>query len=190
MLNRESLIVPQFNLTSGSELMHVLICSTFVFMSRMTLMALLPRLIMLFLFVHHCLLPCSSADDVDFTYNGFQRAANLILDRSASILDEGALRLITDNNNVMGHAFFRSPLRMLDSDTVVVSFSTTFVFQIMTIGRRSGGDGLAFVVVVSKALPRAILGSCLNLTGRTPQGTSPTTSSPSSLTQSSCPVDS
>jgi hypothetical protein len=59
---------------------------------------------------------------------------------------------------------------VLDSDTVVISFSTTFVFQIMTIGRRSGGDGLAFVVVVSKAHPRACLGSCLNLHGEDTTG--------------------
>jgi hypothetical protein len=72
----------------------------------------------------------------------FQRAASLSLDGSVSILDGDTLWLIADNNNVMGHAF---------------------VFQIVTIGNWSGGDGLAFVVVLSKVLPGASLESCLSL---------------------------
>ncbi|KAK3153162.1 hypothetical protein QOZ80_2BG0168650 [Eleusine coracana subsp. coracana] len=104
-------------------------------------------------------LPCLSAD-ADFRYNGFQRAANLSLDGSASVLSGGALRLTDDKYQLTGHAFLDSAVQMrrAGDDGVVVSFSTAFVFQIVTTGSR-GGDGLAFVISPSKALlpgqPRA-----------------------------------
>jgi hypothetical protein len=50
-------------------------------------------------------LPPSFFPNVDFLYNGFQHAANLSLDASASILRGGALQLTNDSNNLMGHAF-------------------------------------------------------------------------------------
>ncbi|XP_062205821.1 L-type lectin-domain containing receptor kinase SIT2-like [Phragmites australis] len=116
----------------------------------------------------HCLLRCSA--DVDFLYNGFQRSANLSLDGSASILRGGALQLTNDSDNLMGHAFFDSPVQAVRDDTVV-SFSTAFVFDIVTVGR-GGGHGLAFVIAASKVLPGASAGQYLGLLGKNNLGNS------------------
>jgi hypothetical protein len=131
-------------------------------------MALLAHRIALFFLLARCL-PCSRAD-VDFTYNGFRDSANLSLDGSASVLRGGALRLTTDRGHLMGHAFFDSPVRMLSGDAVV-SFSTAFVFEIVTVGR-GGGAGLAFVVAASKVLPGASPGLYLGLLGQDTMGNS------------------
>jgi hypothetical protein len=123
-----------------------------------TSMALLGYLaVLLLLFLH-------SSADVDFLYSGFQHAANLSLDGSASILRSGALQLTNDSNNLMGHAFFDSPVQAV-RDGVVVSFSTAFVFDIVTIDR-TGGHGLAFVMAASKALPGANFEQFLGLLGK------------------------
>jgi hypothetical protein len=101
---------------------------------------------------------------VNFLYNGFQHAANMTLDGSASILCGGALQLSNDDNNLMGHAFLDPPVRAI-RDGVVVSFSTAFVFDIVTIDR-TGGNGLAFVMAASKALPGASVEQFLGLLGK------------------------
>ncbi|OEL28547.1 L-type lectin-domain containing receptor kinase S.4 [Dichanthelium oligosanthes] len=122
----------------------------------------------------HCLLLCCFAG-VDFIYNGFRGAANLSLDGSASVLRGGALRLTTDGNHLMGHAFFAPPVRVRlrgERDAAAaVSFSAAFVFDIVTVGR-GGGAGLAFVVSTSKALPGASPGVYLGLLGRDNMGNS------------------
>ncbi|XP_037409600.1 L-type lectin-domain containing receptor kinase SIT2-like [Triticum dicoccoides] len=108
------------------------------------------------------LVPSSAA--LSFIYNGFQHAADLSLDGSASILRGGALQLTNDSNNLMGHAFFAAPVPML-VNKAVISFSTAFVFDIVTVGR-SGGHGLAFVVAASKVLPGASDEQYLGLLGK------------------------
>uniref|UniRef100_M8BW31 Lectin-domain containing receptor kinase A4.2 n=1 Tax=Aegilops tauschii TaxID=37682 RepID=M8BW31_AEGTA len=99
--------------------------------------------------------------DVDFIYQGFQHAPNLSLDGSASVLRGGALRLTNDSERLVGHAFYGSPVALGtvgDSQSggghAVSSFSTAFVFDIVTVGT-GGGHGLAFVVAPSRALPGA-----------------------------------
>uniref|UniRef100_A0A0E0BD35 non-specific serine/threonine protein kinase n=1 Tax=Oryza glumipatula TaxID=40148 RepID=A0A0E0BD35_9ORYZ len=114
----------------------------------------------------HCFLLSSA--DVDFIYNGFRNAANLSLDGSATVLRGGALQLTNDSNNIMGHAFFDSPVQMV-SDAAVVSFSTAFVFDIVTNGSVSG-HGLAFVVAASKVLPGATAEQYLGLLGKSNMG--------------------
>jgi hypothetical protein len=125
-------------------------------------MAFLGRIAVLFLLAHCLVVPSWAA--VDFIYNGFQHAADLSLDDSASILRGGALQLTNDSTNLMGHAFFAPPVPML-VDKVVVSFSTAFVFDIVTVGR-GGGHGLAFVVAASKVLPGASAEQYLGLLGK------------------------
>ncbi|CAL4915367.1 unnamed protein product [Urochloa decumbens] len=115
--------------------------------------------------LHNWLL-CSVTADVDFLYNGFQHAADLSLDGSASILRGGALQLTNDSNNLMGHAFFNSPVQAL-SGNAVISFSTAFVFDIVTVGH-----GLAFVVAASKVLPGASAEQYLGLLGKNNLGNS------------------
>ncbi|KAM3194462.1 hypothetical protein ACQJBY_070874 [Aegilops geniculata] len=99
--------------------------------------------------------------DVDFIYQGFQHAPNLSLDGSASVLRGGALQLTNDSERLVGHAFYGSPVALgtLDDSQsggglAVSSFSTAFVFDIVTVGT-GGGHGLAFVVAPSRALPGA-----------------------------------
>jgi hypothetical protein len=121
------------------------------------------------IFLSHHRLLCSVAA-VDFLYNGFQHAAHLSLDGSASILRGGALQLTNDSNDLMGHAFFDSPVRAV-SGNAVVSFSTAFVFDIVTVGH-GGGHGLAFVVAASKVLPGASTEQYLGLLGKNTSGKS------------------
>nr|XP_034570856.1 L-type lectin-domain containing receptor kinase IV.1-like [Setaria viridis]TKV95145.1 hypothetical protein SEVIR_9G341900v2 [Setaria viridis] len=116
----------------------------------------------------HCLLP--SLAGADFVYNGFEHAANLSLDGSASVLRGGALRLTHDSNSLMGHAFFDSPVQVVRGNSVI-SFSTAFVFDIVTVDH-GGGHGLAFVVAASKALPGASYGIYLGLLGENTNGNS------------------
>jgi hypothetical protein len=131
--------------------------------------ALLGYLAALISLLPHCLV--HSLAGVDFVYNGFNHAANnLTLDGSASVLRGGALRLTNDSNNLMGHAFFDSPVQVVRGSSVV-SFSTAFVFDIVTVDH-GGGHGLAFVVTASKALPGAANGIYLGLLGEDTNGNS------------------
>ncbi|KAG8092378.1 hypothetical protein GUJ93_ZPchr0012g19098 [Zizania palustris] len=116
----------------------------------------------------HCLFPSSA--EVDFIYNDFHNAANLSLDGSATVLRDGALQLTNDSNKIMGHAFFDSPVQMVRGNAVV-SFSTAFVFDIVTVGS-GGGHGLAFVVSASKVLPGATAEQYLGLLGKNNMGNS------------------
>jgi hypothetical protein len=125
-------------------------------------MALLGHVVVLSLLAHCIVVPTSAA--VDFIYNGFQHAADLSLDGSASVLRGGALQLTNDSTNLMGHAFFAPPVPML-VNKAIVSFSTAFVFDIVTVGR-GGGHGLAFVVAASKVLPEASAEQYLGLLGK------------------------
>ncbi|KAL6905273.1 hypothetical protein ACP4OV_002874 [Aristida adscensionis] len=120
-----------------------------------------------------CLLPhfLHAFDGVDFRYNGFQNAAaNLSLNGSALVLSSGALQLTTDSKNLMGHAFLASPVQAVRGNAVV-SFSTAFVFDIVTVGP-GGGHGLAFVVSASRALPGASPEQYLGLLGKNNLGNS------------------
>ncbi|XP_047045513.1 L-type lectin-domain containing receptor kinase SIT2-like [Lolium rigidum] len=131
-------------------------------MSPASSMALHGHVVVLSLLAHCIVVPSSAA--VDFIYNGFQHAADLSLDGSASVLRGGALQLTNDSTNLMGHAFFAPPVPML-VNKAVVSFSTAFVFDIVTVGR-GGGHGLAFVVAASKVLPEASAEQYLGLLGK------------------------
>ncbi|KAE8802649.1 Lectin-domain containing receptor kinase A4.2 [Hordeum vulgare] len=113
--------------------------------------------------------------DVDFIYQGFQHAPNLSLDGSASVLRGGALQLTNDSERLVGHAFYGFPVALgaLDDShsglLTVSSFSTAFVFDIVTVGT-GGGHGLAFVVAPSRALPGASPEIYLGVLGPTTNG--------------------
>nr|CAD1827038.1 unnamed protein product [Ananas comosus var. bracteatus] len=103
----------------------------------------------------------------EFIFNGFKRASNLSLDGYAHITNDGTIQLTNETMRVMGHAFFSSPVRVLDNqqgNLSALSFSTIFVFDIITIGMGSG-HGLAFVMSPSKTLPQADSGLYLGLFG-------------------------
>ncbi|KAG1366756.1 L-type lectin-domain containing receptor kinase IV.2 [Cocos nucifera] len=106
----------------------------------------------------------SLSDNIDFTYNGFKSDTNLSLDGCAHIISNGVLQLTNNTYKVTGHAFFSSPIQLLLNTHSVtpaaISFSTTFVFDIITIGN-GGGHGLAFAMAPTKTLD----GSCCNYLG-------------------------
>ncbi|XP_020090251.1 L-type lectin-domain containing receptor kinase IV.1-like [Ananas comosus] len=112
--------------------------------------------------------PSARSSTDEFVFNGFKRASNLSLDGYARITNDGAIQLTNETMRVMGHAFFSSPVRMLDSqhkNLSALSFSTIFVFDIITADGEGGGTGLTFVMSPSKTLPQADSGAYLGLFG-------------------------
>ncbi|XP_010918288.1 L-type lectin-domain containing receptor kinase SIT2-like [Elaeis guineensis] len=108
-------------------------------------------------------LTTASAQDDDFTYNGFG-FAKLHLDGIAEIATNGLL-ILTDNTRLQakGHAFHPSPLCFRNSTTgKALSFSTSFIFAIVPKYQDLFGHGLAFVLAhsvnLSYALPSQYLG--------------------------------
>ncbi|KAJ6299858.1 hypothetical protein OIU76_020785 [Salix suchowensis] len=86
---------------------------------------------------------------------------------SASIIkSSGLLRLTNTTRNVVGQAFYSTPIQMLNtssnSSLNASSFSTTFVFQIVS-PKGKGGFGLAFTLAPSNQLPGAESGHYLGL---------------------------
>ena len=112
-------------------------------------------LVLLFLFF--CMV--AEAQDVEFLFNGFNGSeANLTLDKVSIIKPSGLLRLTNKTQYAVGHAFYSKPIQMLDtssnSSPNASSFSTTFVFQIVS-PKGKGGHGLAFALAPSNQFPGA-----------------------------------
>ncbi|KAK1275394.1 L-type lectin-domain containing receptor kinase IV.1 [Acorus gramineus] len=82
-----------------------------------------------------------------FIFNGFH-GANLSLNGVAEITSGGLLRLTNTTKRQKGHAFIPTPLRLNKSS----SFSTTFVFAIVSEDIDIGGHGIAFVLSPTTAL--------------------------------------
>ncbi|WVZ54919.1 hypothetical protein U9M48_005655 [Paspalum notatum var. saurae] len=90
----------------------------------------------------------------EFIYNGFF-GSDLSLDNQALVSD-GLLKL-TDGVSSKGHAFYTFPLNfsspeISNTSSSVPSFSTTFVFAIVSYYQGFSTDGLAFVLSSSKNL--------------------------------------
>ncbi|KAB5520065.1 hypothetical protein DKX38_024384 [Salix brachista] len=81
-------------------------------------------------------------------------------------MSSGLLRLTNKTRNVVGQAFYYKPIQMLNtssnSSRNASSFSTTFVFQIVS-PKGKGGFGLAFTLAPSNQLPGAAAGHFLGL---------------------------
>ncbi|XP_020242260.1 L-type lectin-domain containing receptor kinase S.4-like [Asparagus officinalis] len=109
----------------------------------------------------------------NFIFNGFQGASNLItLTGDARITPNGVLQLTNDTKRDVGQAFFSSPFQMLTnhiSTQQTVSFSTTFVFDIVTVGS-GGGHGFTFAISPSKTLPGGGCCQYLGLLGNKTNG--------------------
>src|SRR5664279_2283856 len=85
----------------------------------------------------------SVSQEVEFTYNGFA-GANLTLDGIAYIDSNGLLKLTNDTFlKKYGHAFHPSPIPF---GRTTSSFSTTFVFAIISEYRDLSGHGFAFFI--------------------------------------------
>ncbi|XP_038979812.1 L-type lectin-domain containing receptor kinase IV.2-like [Phoenix dactylifera] len=120
-----------------------------------------------------CLLTGISATKYDeFTYNGFLRS-ELYLDGIAEITPNGLLRVTNTTTNQQGHAFHKVPLHFKNtSDGNVYSFSTCFVFAILTEYPDVSGQGLAFVLSPTRGLPGALPKQYLGLFNTTNNGNS------------------
>ncbi|KAJ3688795.1 hypothetical protein LUZ61_017959 [Rhynchospora tenuis] len=94
----------------------------------------------------------------EFTFNGFNQA-NLTLDGSAYIESNGLLQL-TYPPQTKGHAFLPKPVQF--GNNTISSFSTTFVFAIVSAYADLSGHGIAFLISpttnLSSALPSQYMG--------------------------------
>ncbi|KAF9665263.1 hypothetical protein SADUNF_Sadunf16G0104400 [Salix dunnii] len=99
------------------------------------------------------------AQSVEFIFDGFNgNEKNLTINSASIIKSSGLLRLTNKTRYAVGQAFYSKPIQMLDtssnSSPNASSFSTTFVFQIVSPKGR-GGYGLAFTLAPSNQLPGA-----------------------------------
>uniref|UniRef100_A0A0E0G562 non-specific serine/threonine protein kinase n=1 Tax=Oryza nivara TaxID=4536 RepID=A0A0E0G562_ORYNI len=106
------------------------------------------------------------ADDGQFLYNGFA-GVNLTLYGAARITPNGLLKLTNGTVQQTGHAFYPPPVRLrrtpstktngTGNEKAVLSFSSSFVFGIVTADTQDlGGHGVVLVVA-----PRANLSTGL-----------------------------
>ncbi|KAJ0028246.1 hypothetical protein Pint_34925 [Pistacia integerrima] len=130
-----------------------------------------------FFFLLFPILAQSQTQPTSFIFQDFRQGeTNLRLDRDASIIrPSGLLRLTKRSNNVIGHAFYVNPIQMFEKNSSssaqnAYSFSTTFVFEIVSPSSGHGGYGLAFLLAPSKQLPGADSGHYLGIFNPTNDG--------------------
>ncbi|KAL1218582.1 L-type lectin-domain containing receptor kinase S.4 [Cardamine amara subsp. amara] len=84
----------------------------------------------------------------DFSFVGFKRAApNIILTGVTEIANTGAIRLITDTQRVIGHAFYSLPIRFKPTGVNrAMPFSMSFAIAMVPEFVTLGGHGLAFAI--------------------------------------------
>ncbi|XP_043706740.1 L-type lectin-domain containing receptor kinase IV.1-like [Telopea speciosissima] len=114
----------------------------------------------------------SQQEDLSFTYNGF-REANISLDGLAQITHNGLLMLTNGTKLQKSHTFYPHPLHFKNLSTGnVFSFSTTFVFAMVSEYPTIGGPGIAFVITPSMKFPGAEAGHYMGLFNATNLGNS------------------
>ncbi|XP_031248195.1 lectin-domain containing receptor kinase VI.4-like [Pistacia vera] len=118
------------------------------------------------------LFPVLALSSVEFIFNGFnetqlRNSGGLDLEEATVYKPNGALRLTNTSQNVIGHAFYSQPIQPKNS-----SFSTHFVFAIVTQTLGQGGYGLAFTIAPSTKLPGAEPEHYLGLFNRSNDGNS------------------
>ncbi|MQM01415.1 hypothetical protein Taro_034178 [Colocasia esculenta] len=103
------------------------------------------------------------ADHANFTFNGF-RGANLSLAGSAASTPDGILRLTDAAKLQVGHAFYPLPLPFGDpsngssitnTTSTIFSFSSNFVFAVLSPVADISGHGIAFLISPSTDFSRA-----------------------------------
>ncbi|KAJ8747144.1 hypothetical protein K2173_001701 [Erythroxylum novogranatense] len=111
------------------------------------------------------------AQDLSFIYNGFKSSANLSLDGVASFTSSGLLMLTNGTKVEQGHAFYPNPVTFKNSsNSSAFSFSTSFVFGIVSEFRNLAGHGLAFVIAPTRGLPGSLPSQYLGLFNETNNG--------------------
>uniref|UniRef100_A0ACD5V2G0 Uncharacterized protein n=1 Tax=Avena sativa TaxID=4498 RepID=A0ACD5V2G0_AVESA len=132
----------------------------------------MPVLLLLFLLSLAGALVSSADDGHQFAYQGFA-AANLTLDGLATVMPDGLLVLTNFTLQTKAHAFNPTPLRFLDrtapnsTAAAARSFSTSFVFAIVSRYDGLSDQGLAFALAPSTNLSTAIPGQYLGLLNAT-----------------------
>ncbi|KAI4353416.1 hypothetical protein L6164_002368 [Bauhinia variegata] len=109
------------------------------------------------------------AAQANFLFNRFNGTEkNLLSLDGASIVESSGLLKLTDRSkNVIGRAFYKTPFKMLETNSTAQknasSFSTSFVFSIVSPSNSGGGYGIAFVIAPSTKFPGADPGHYLGL---------------------------
>ncbi|KAF8669366.1 hypothetical protein HU200_051707 [Digitaria exilis] len=112
----------------------------------------------------------SVAADGQFVHQGFA-AAGLALDGLAVVTPDGLLALTNATDQAKAHAFHPAPLHFLSESAAARSFSTCFVFAIVSPYDELSSHGLAFVVSPTTNLSTANAGQYLGILNAT-NGTS------------------
>ncbi|CAN6198989.1 unnamed protein product [Urochloa humidicola] len=119
--------------------------------------------ILLLLTIH---VDSSSGDGNKFVYEGFT-SANLALDGLAVVTPGGLLALTNSTNQAKAHAFHPTPLHFLNTSSTARSFSTCFVFAIVSSYDGLSDHGLALVVSPTTNFSTANAGQFLGLLNAT-----------------------
>ncbi|XP_060667683.1 L-type lectin-domain containing receptor kinase IV.2-like [Ziziphus jujuba] len=104
-------------------------------------------------------------DENQFIYNGFN-GANLHLDGVAKIHPNGLLQLTNTSILQKGYAFYKIPISFNTSSSALIpfpSFSTNFVFAIVSETPDMGGKGLAFAISPSMDFSQALASQYMGL---------------------------
>ncbi|KAJ8753945.1 hypothetical protein K2173_000199 [Erythroxylum novogranatense] len=109
-----------------------------------------------------------AADSNGFLFNGFYgRGSDLTLQQVSIVKPSGILRLTNRSKNAIGHAFYDKPIKMVDRTSSsypnASSFSTSFVFAIISPKSDDGGYGFAFTLSPSKDFPGGEAGHFLGM---------------------------
>ncbi|XP_058212904.1 L-type lectin-domain containing receptor kinase IV.1-like [Rhododendron vialii] len=121
------------------------------------------------------LLPSAPAQDhLSFTFNNFKAASpNLTLDGIAEFTSSGLLALTNGPRQENGHAFLPATFPFKPSPNASVSsFSTSFIFSIISDYPALSGHGIVFVVAPAPGLPGAHASHWLGLFNETNNGKS------------------
>lgn len=109
---------------------------------------------------------CSLAQGDNFLFNGFN-GSDLKLEGDSKLKPSGMIRLTDTTRDVIGHAFYNKPITMFDKNSSsypnASSFSTEFVFAIVSQSSSPGGFGLAFTLSPSPSFPGADTGHYLGI---------------------------
>ncbi|KAG5054046.1 hypothetical protein AAZX31_03G045100 [Glycine max] len=105
-----------------------------------------------------------------FQFHGFHNSErNLTREGDSNVTPQGILQLTKRENNIVGHAFYNKPIKILEKtnssvpQTKFSSFSTCFVFSIVSPNSGLGGFGLAFTIAPTTQFPEAEGGHFLGL---------------------------
>ncbi|CAI9761997.1 unnamed protein product [Fraxinus pennsylvanica] len=109
---------------------------------------------------------------VSGSFPGWDCLADLSLNGTAGITSSGLLKLTSATKQVVGQAFYPSPINFKNSNGSAFSFSTSFVFAIEPDYPDLSGHGIAFVLAPTRGLPGARGSRYLGLFNETDDGNS------------------